>query len=86
MILHFINCFSIKLTRVSLKRSLKILLHKVWFTSFVTSFLPHFLFPRFNVLTDAVISVSSAFPPIKSEFRQFCQFETDKVNKDINGN
>ena len=48
----------------------QILLQKVSFTSFETSSLPHFLFPRFNVLTDAIISVSSAFPSNKSEFRQ----------------
>ena len=70
MTLCFINCFSIKLSSVSLKRSLQISLHKVFFTSLETSFLPNFLLLRFNVLTGAIISVSSAFPLIKSEFRQ----------------
>ena len=70
MILYFINCFSIKLSSFLLKRFLQFSLHKVSFNSFETSSLPHFLFPRFNVLTDATISVSSAFPSINPEFRQ----------------
>ena len=70
MILHFINCISIKVSSVSLKRCLQISLHKVSFHNFETSFLTHFLFPRFNVLTDVV---SSAFPSIKSELCSYCE-------------
>ena len=55
MTLHFINYFSVKLSSFSLKRSLQISSHKVSFISFETSSLSHFLFPRFNVLTDATL-------------------------------
>ena len=66
MILHFIDWFSIKLSSVLLKRSLEISLHKLS-TNFETSSLLHFLFPRFNVLKDAIFNISRAFPSIKSE-------------------
>ena len=59
------------LSIVSLRRSLQISLHKVSFISFETSSLPHFVIPRFNVLTDVIICVSSAFGSSKSKFWQF---------------
>ena len=44
-------------------------LHEKSFTNFETSSLPHFLFPRFNVLTDAIIKCFKCFSIDKSEFK-----------------
>ena len=71
MIFHFTEWFLIKLSSVLLKRYLQISLHKESFTTFESSSLAYFLFPCFDVLTDAIITVSSAFPSIKSEFRLY---------------
>ena len=67
--LHFSDWLSIELSGILLKRSLQISLQKKLFTNFETASLLHFLYPSFNVLADAVISVWTAFSLIKSEYR-----------------